>query len=540
MLRELHVTNLGIVDDLTLLLGPGLTAITGETGAGKTLLVEAVDLLLGGRADAGLVRSGADEARVEGRFEDSVGNELLLVRVVSAEGRSRAYIDGSLATVTQLATVGATLVDLHGQHAHQALLQGPAQRRSLDRFIGPPAQDPLTRLREARLEQGQIEKDLESFGGDARARAREIDLLSFQVDEIDGAAIEHPGEDVALEAEEALLSDSTALREALEVAYEAISTRGRDAIGEAVGVLNGRDPFAEIESRLRNVEAEIADIVNEIRNTMERVVDDPERIEAVRSRRRLLREFTRKYGETLVDVLAFAEETRARLAELEGYEVKAALLEESRAAAQSRIDGAARDLSEARRMASPVLAKAVVSHFADLALPKARLEVALEATALSGEGVDEVTFLLAANPGEELRPLARAASGGEMSRVMLALRLVLSEAPATLVFDEVDAGIGGEVGTAVGRLLAELGTRHQVLCVTHLAQVAAQADTQVVVGKAEQNRRTVAKVVPVSGDDRRTELARMMGGLDTENARALADELLANATSSRSPRKAHS
>ncbi len=540
MLRELHVTNLGIVDDLTLLLGSGLTAITGETGAGKTLLVEAVDLLLGGRSDAGLVRTGADEARIEGRFEDEAGGEILLVRVIPAEGRSRAYIDGALATVAQLAEVGATLVDLHGQHAHQALLQGRAQRKSLDRFIGTKAQESLDRLRSARSERNQLDKDLSALGGDERERAREIDLLSFQLDEIERAAIEHAGEDVALEAEEALLSDATNFREALAKAYDAVQSRCRDALGEAVGALSGREPFSDIEQRLRSVEAELGDVADEIRGTLERVVDDPERIEAVRSRRRLLREFTRKYGETLADVLEFAQEIKVRLAELDSYEVRAAEIEERIAQSDAVITESARSLSQARQKASPVLANEVMSHFADLALPNARLEVSLEVGQLTDDGFDEVTFLLAANSGEDLKPLARAASGGEMSRIMLALRLVLSDAPATLVFDEVDAGIGGEAGVAVGRLLAQLGTRHQVLCVTHLAQVASHADNQVTVEKTEVEHRTVAQVSPVVDEKRRSELARMLGGLDTDHARSLADELLSSAADSRVAKKGQS
>ena len=540
MLRELHVTNLGIVDDLTLLLGSGLTAITGETGAGTTLLVEAVDLLLGGRSDAGLVRTGADEARIEGRFEDEAGGEILLVRVIPAEGRSRAYIDGALATVAQLAEAGATLVDLHGQHAHQALLQGRAQRKSLDRFIGTKAQESLDRLRSARSERNQLDKDLSALGGDERERAREIDLLSFQLDEIERAAIEHAGEDVALEAEEALLSDATNFREALAKAYDAVQSRCRDALGEAVGALNGREPFSGIEQRLRSVEAELGDVADEIRGTLERVVDDPERIEAVRSRRRLLREFTRKYGETLADVLEFAQEIQVRLAELDSYEVRAAEIEERIAQSDAVITESARSLSQARQKASPVLANEVMSHFADLALPNARLEVSLEVGQLTDDGFDEVTFLLAANSGEDLKPLARAASGGEMSRIMLALRLVLSDAPATLVFDEVDAGIGGEAGVAVGRLLAQLGTRHQVLCVTHLAQVASHADNQVTVEKIEVEHRTVAQVSPVVDEKRRSELARMLGGIDTDHARSLADELLSSAADSRVAKKGQS
>jgi len=530
MLHELHVTDLGIVDDLTVLLGPGLTAITGETGAGKTLLVEAVDLLLGGRADAGVVRAGAIEARVEGRFEDLEGREVVLARVVPTDGRSRAYIDGRLVTVGELAGIGARLVDLHGQHAHQSLLAPAVQRAALDRFAGPPALEPLASLRAAREEVTELDRELDALGGDARARAREIDLLRFQIGEIDDAGIEDAGEDVTLEAEEALLADATAHRDAIEAAFAALDGAAIDGLGTAVSALTGRAPLRAIEERLRAAQNEVTDVERDLRLLSEQIVEDPARVEAVRARRRQLRELCRKYGETLTEVLAFAAEARRRLDELEGYETRAAELEAARTGAQARVDQSAAALSRARTEAAPRLSDAVGRHFSDLAMAAARLTVDVEPGPLGDDGSDAVTYLLAANVGEAPKPLAKAASGGELARAMLALRLVLSEAPPTLVFDEVDAGIGGEAGSAVGRLLADLGARHQVLCVTHLAQVAAHADAQVVVQKREESGRTVANASSVQGSARLAELSRMLAGVDSERARRHAEELLERAT----------
>ncbi|HZP30471.1 MAG TPA: DNA repair protein RecN [Acidimicrobiia bacterium] len=540
MLVELHVANLGIVDDLTLLVAPGLTAITGETGAGKTLLVEAVELLLGARADASLVREGAPEARVEGRFVDDDGGERVLARVVPADGRARAYVDGRLATAGELAAVGATLVDLHGQNSHQSLLAPAVQRAALDRFAGTPAAQALHELRTARDDARAATAELASLGGDARARARELDLLRFQIDEIEQAVIDDPAEDVTLEAEEALLRDAAGHRAALAAAYDALENRGYDAVGVAASALADRHPFDDLSARLRSVLAELADIESELRLAAERVPDDPERLEAIRSRRQLLRELQRKYGDTLAEVLAFAATTRARLAELESYEERAASLEAARADADRRAAAAAARLSEIRRAAAAPLGERVSEHLSDLAMPAARISVLVEPAELTEDGADTVTFVLSANPGEPPRPLARAASGGELSRTMLALRLVLSEAPPTLVFDEVDAGLGGEAGTAVGRHLAELGRRHQVLCVTHLAQVAAHADAQVAVTKRERGGRTVTVATVVEGEDRIGELARMLAGLGSDHARRHAAELLDAARADRAPRRRRS
>jgi DNA repair protein RecN (Recombination protein N) len=528
MLTELHVADLGIVADLTLVVGPGLAAITGETGAGKTLLVEALELLVGGRADATLIRDGASEARVEGRFVDpDTGAETVLARVLPSEGRSRAYVDGRLATVGELTEIGARLVDLHGQHAHQSLLAQSVQRGALDRFAGPAAIDPLTEHRTACAAIRRIEDDLAALGGDERSRARELDLVRFQIGEIQSAGLHDDGEDVALEAEEALLADAIAHRDALTVAYGAVEGSGLDAVGAAAAALAGRTPFAELAERLRATQAELAELGSELRVARDAVEDDPGRLETIRARRLLLRELTRKYGETIADVRAYEIEATQRLAELEGYETRAAELELERDEARSRRARAAAALSQARLAAAGALADAITPHLRQLAMPAAAFEVVVAPGEVSDDGADRVTFQLSANPGEPPRPLARVASGGELSRAMLAMRVVLSEAPPTLVFDEVDAGIGGEAGVAVGRLLADLAGRHQVLVVTHLAQVAAFADAQVVVEKREQGKRTVASAQTVAGEERVRELSRMLAGVgESAHARSHAAELL--------------
>jgi DNA repair protein RecN (Recombination protein N) len=527
VLTELHVTDLGIVADLTLVLGPGLTAITGETGAGKTLLVEAVELLVGGRADTTLVRDGAPEARVEGRFLDDAGREVVLARVVPLDGRSRAYIDGRLATVGELAEVGAQLVDLHGQHAHQSLLAPAVQRGALDRFVGSPATDPLATYRAAREELRRIASELEGLGGDERARARELDLLRFQIGEIEGAGLDDAAEDVALEAEEALLADAIAHREALAAAYGAVEGPALDTVGAAAAALAGRAPFAELAERLRGMQAELAELGRDLRVALDSVEDDPQRLEEIRARRALLRELTRKYGETLADVRTYADESRRRLAELEGYEARAAELEHVREVTRAQAADAAAALSRARLAGAGSLAEAVTPHLRELAMPAAAFEVVVESADPTDDGSDRVTFLISANPGEPPRPLGKVASGGELARAMLAARVVLSEAPPTLVFDEVDAGIGGEAGAAVGRLLADLAGTHQVLVVTHLAQVAAYADAQVVVEKRERGKRTVASAETVSGEERVWELSRMLAGVgESAHARSHAAELL--------------
>jgi len=537
MLHELRVENLGIIADLLLPLAPGMTVITGETGAGKTLIVDALDLLCGGRADASLVRDGAEEARVEGRFV--VGDdEVVLTRVVPAAGRTRGYIDGHLATAAELAARGRDLVYLHGQHAHQSLLIPAEQRAMLDRFAGEAAADARAELTAAHDTRRALEHEQTEIGGDDRSRARQIDLLRYELQEIDEAAISVPDEEATLAAEEEILADAEAHREALEAAHAQLEGGAQDAFGVAIAALAGREPFAAIAERLRALQIDTAELDHDVRAAAEGIVADPQRLADVQQRRARLRELVRKYGPTLADVQAYAVEARVRLEQLEGHDARAAELDAALADAARAVEKAARALSEARTAAAGPLATAVAANLRILAMPNASFDVAVEPgdfAAAGEDGADEVSFLMAPNPGEPARPLARAASGGELARAMLALRVVLTAAPPTLVFDEVDAGIGGEAGTAVGRALATLGGQHQVLCVTHLPQVAAFADAQVAVSKAETDGRTVAGAELLLDDARVGELSRMLAGVgESSHARRHAEELLARSRDLRS------
>src|SRR5665213_3053015 len=300
MLEELRVRNLGVIDDVTVTLGPGMTALTGETGAGKTLLVEALALLLGGRADPTLVRAGATEAVVEGRFAEVADEQVILARAVAKAGRSRAWVDGRMASVSGLAEVGAQLVELHGQHLHQSLVHGAAQRAALDGF----ADIDLTPMHAARNRRRILEAESASLGGDARQRAREADLLAYQIAEIEAAALEDASEDDRLEAEEDRLAAASAHREAAAIALEALTGTGteteahsaQDRLAEAAGALSDRPPLAPLEERSRAMMAELADVGTELRQVVETWDEDPERLEAVRARRQLLHELGRKYG----------------------------------------------------------------------------------------------------------------------------------------------------------------------------------------------------------------------------------------------------
>ena len=542
MLAELRIRDLGVIAEAQLVLGQGMTAVTGETGAGKTLLVEAIELLVGGRADSVLVRAGSSEAWVEGRFVAG-DHEVTLARAVPAGGRSRAYVDGRMAPVAALADAGFGLVDLHGQHAHQSLLAGPVQRAALDAF-GSVDHGPLVAARE-RLR--ALEQELEALGGDEAARAREVELLRFQVAEIEAAAIAGPDEDVALEAEEERLADAGAHREAAAGAAQALGGEGgaSDAVGAALALVARRAPLAPLEERLRALSAEVAEAATDLRAAAEGLEDDPERLAQVRDRRSLLHHLVRKYAGgpgrgALAEVLSFASEARSRLARLESHAERAAALQRDREAARGELANAAAAVGQARRRAAPRLAEAVEARLQELAMPAARFEV----TVGDDDPGDDVAFLLAANPGEPALPLSKVASGGELSRAMLAARLVLGRRsapagwPTTMVFDEVDAGVGGRAALAVGRALAALASPtaagRQVLVVTHLPQVAAYADHQVTVHKTRRDGRTVAEARVLDGEDRVVELSRMLSGQpESSAARGHAEELLAAAARQR-------
>lgn len=520
MLSELRIENLGVIEKLEIVFADGLTALTGETGAGKTMLVEAISLLVGGRADASIIRPGAQEARVEGRFVDDNG-EVVLARVIPTDGRSRAYVNGRLATVGNLAEHGAALVDLHGQHAHQSLLNQSAQRAALDAFAGVD----LTALREARAKLTEIDANLAAIGGDERARAREIDLLAFQVEEISAANLEDANEDDHLEREEDLLADAVAHRQALWQAVATLTEDGGagDALAQSISALGHRDALGEFANRLRTLQQELTDVAGDLRAKAESTEEDPDRLEEIRKRRQLLVDLRRKYGETLAEVIEYGRQAAQRLADLQGFEQRASELDAQRKVALANLAKAEKVVGTKRRGAGPKLASAVEAHLKTLAMNNASLAITV-----GDDPGDEVTVLLSANPGSPLLPLTKVASGGELARTMLALRLVLTQAPGTLVFDEVDAGIGGTAAVAVAKSLADLGQKHQVLVVTHLAQVAAAAQTQINVAKTVRAKQTFASATVLSGQDRVDEIARMLsGGVAKDSAIEHARDLLA-------------
>lgn len=528
MLVELSIENLGIIESVRLTLESGFTALTGETGAGKTMLVEAINLVVGQRADVSVIRDGAEEARVEARFLTSTKDgevETILCRVLHREGRSRAYVNDRMATVTTLAEIGQELVDIHGQHAHQRLLSASVQRDSLDTFGGVDT----TQLRSAREAVTQIDANLAALGGDEKSRVREIDLLSFQCEEIENARLTSDSEDADLSQEEDQLSDVVRHQEALLAVASLFADDGNvlDLLGQAARAIGPVGSMAEVQSRIAAVIAESQDISHVVRQAGENSEENPERLEEIRLRRHALRDLNRKYGDTLADVMAFGAEARTRLDELLGYAERVQELETARIKALVVLKKRQLEVGDARRACAPKLAKAVEKRLRLLALPHATIQVAVGDAQTDPSG-ESVVFMLSANPGSAAQPLTKVASGGELARVMLSLRLVLTGDPATMVFDEVDAGIGGSAAVAVAQALRELGADHQVFAVTHLAQVAASAHSQVVVSKTVKANKTFGSATKVAIEDRASEIARMLsGGVADETATTHAQELLA-------------
>ena len=541
MLTHLQLRDLVIVDEAELDFGPGLTALTGETGAGKSIVVDALLLIAGGRGGADIVRQGAERAEVAASFAalpDAAvawleaqaiehNGEVIVRRVIGVDGRSRAYVNGQMVPIQQLREFAEFLIEVHGQQEFQHLVKRSAQREMLDEHLDQPALPGVVAEIHDRFR--GCRRDYDSLKLAADDRESRLDLLRYQLAEIDAAALEDPDEDVTLAEEEDRLAEAAAHREAAATALAALDSgdAGRGAVVDLLGVaraaLDGRGPLATLAGRLAGLQADASDAASELRHVVETWEDDPVRLEQVRTRRHLLRELARKYGEGSAGVLAFAEEARRRVGELDSAEERAGTIRAQLETVAAEVAVAEATVGAMRRRAAPKLAAAVEERLRSLAMPQARLEVTVAET----DPGDDVTILLGANPGEAVLPLAKVASGGELARAMLALRLVLTDAPPTMVFDEVDAGVGGEAAQAVGRALAEVAERHQVLVVTHLAQVAACAGCQLGVHKDVADGRTVAQAAVLSGDDRVVELARMLSGRPgSATARRHAEELL--------------
>jgi DNA repair protein RecN (Recombination protein N) len=556
VLTELRIRNVGVIDDVTLRLGAGLNVLTGETGAGKTMVVSALQLLLGHRADADRVRAGAASALVEGcvapppdAAQEWMGSdeaELIVSREVAAAGtagRSRARIAGQMAPVSALAQCLGAVVELHGQDDSSRLSSSAMQRELLDRFGGEELASAVAAYTGTFAAWRTAAAELEELRIAAQDREREADRLRFELGEID-VVDPQPGEEAQLSADLGRLEHAEALTSAAMTAAAALTDDGgaRDVLAGASAALQGAAGFDatldELAVRVESLTAEAQDAGLDLHRYATDLEADPAALETLRERHAGLVRLSRKYGQAApgeVDtggILAYAERARRMLTDLDSGEQRAADLaaEVARLADSLAADG--RRLHDERTVAGKQLAEAVQGHLADLAMAGARMDVEVEVIEPVAHGADRVTFLLAANAGEPALPLGKAASGGERSRVALALRLALTDADATpvLVFDEVDAGIGGATALEVGRKLASLARRRQVLCVTHLPQLAAYADHHFLVTKAAEGDRTVAHVDPLDAGQRVAELSRMLSG-QPDSAAALdhATELLRTA-----------
>ena len=553
MLTELRIKNFAIIESLSLPLAAGFNVLSGETGAGKSIIVDALGLLLGERANSDMIRTGTEKATVEGTFEiggdktvarllDDRGIEVeeglvVLKREVSSSGRGRAWINGGAVTAAVLADVGRLLVNLHGQHEAQTLIDQDSQRRILDAFAG--ASDPAAEVKGAHEELSLVRRtitDLSKRRGDAEKRA---DYLRHVAKEIGDARVT-VGEDERLEDEARRLEHADELRQLTETATAAISgdenslVDQASAIGKTLAAIQKIDPSLDRLSELYDAAFyNIEELGRELDLYLETIELDPARLEAVRRRRDLLFLLTKKYGPTIADVIEAGEKARAELELAESGGLDIGVLEKRRAEAEKRLSVAAAKLTMLRVEGGRKLASAVDDVLPDLGMTDGHFSVDLpKSDEIQATGAEGVVFKVSLNVGHEARPLARVASGGELSRVMLALKTILArlDGVPTLVFDEVDAGIGGRVGLQIGETMRRVAGSHQVFAISHLPQIAARAHHHMVVSKSPRGGVTTADITVVDGDDRIREIARMLGGdPESDVSRAHARELIEGA-----------
>jgi DNA repair protein RecN (Recombination protein N) len=551
VLTELSVENVALIEEATLELSPGLNVITGETGAGKTLLATALQMLLGGRARSETVRSGARRATVEGTFvlpeetgarfliealgdlaeEVDDDDGLVLRRTLTGEGRSRCYVGGVSVPVRALASLGERLVSYHSQREQTRLTEPAEQLAILDDFLDTTAAEAR---HEHELIWRAVENDraaLQEIRTTSEARLREVEFLRYQVTELESAGYDQQ-ELSDLSRERERLRNVTDLLQTTSAASAGLSsedgTGAVDAVARAASELETAsgydDSLSGLLKRLHGISAELDDVLYELRSYLEELEADPNRLEAVEDRLAAMRALERKYG----DVEVYLQESRERLTRLENLDEETAGLEERLAEGERRLEVIAAELRSGREAAAQRLSGKVQENLADLNLGKTTFRAELVPAEPGPSGTERVEFMIQPNPGEPELPVRRYASGGELSRIMLAIRLAQErvEPGATYIFDEVDAGIGGETATAVGAKLRELGDRNQVLTITHLPQIASGAGTHVIVEKEEAGGRTITRIERIEGEERRRELARMLSGRIDEASLAHASELL--------------
>ena len=560
MLRELRIENLLLIERAELRFDEGFNVITGETGAGKTVLAHSLDLLMGGRARPQIVRPGASEAWVEGTFDlpadltddpqlaevaqrlPEDADQLVLGRRVSAAGRTAAFIGGRSASAGELKLLGSRLLAFYGQHEHRRLVLSSAQLEVLDGFAGEAHLERRRRYREAHTRAEHARRELEQLRERDGASERDLDLYRYELSEIESAAPDG-AEEAELNAERSRLGHAEGLRLAAARALAAISGSEHDggggagALAEAEGAMRasvGVDPELDrVGERVAALAVEVGDVAGELRSYLERIEADPERVAAVEERLDVLDRLKRKHGGLIESVLAHAERCRTEIERLEGAEGRGAELESQLAAAEARRAELGAELTSVRRKAAHRLEKQVAEELEELAMPGAKLGVKLEPVpdGFGPTGAETVTFLIATNPGIEPAPLRDAASGGELSRVMLALTgLGAAASAATLCFDEIDGGVGGNTSRTVGERLRSLGQARQVICITHLPQVASLASGHFRISKRVRGGEALASVKRVDGEELVAEICRMLGAdRGDEAASRHAQELLAAA-----------
>lgn len=540
MLRELTIRNVAVIDEVTATFLPGLNVLTGETGAGKSILIDALQLVLGARGSETLLRAGAEEAAVEAAFDAGPasravellegegialepGEPLILRRHLFRDGRTRAYASGRLTSVATLRTLGESLVDIHGQHPGQWLLDPRRHRELLDGYAG--IAEEVRAYRERFSQWQSLRREREELAAAERERTQRQDLLEFQRREIEGSHLE-PGEEEALTAEHAILSNHERLFAAVEQTYGTLEESDEAILVRLAAAATRLREAAGIDQRLREVletletgGMHLGEAARGLRDYRGRIEFDPERLDAIEARLHEIGKLKRKYGASVGEILDHLAQVRAELSTLERSEERLGELEQGLTDTQRDLAGLADRLSAARARAAPKLQEAILEGIRELGMAKATFEVRMNPAgsgeeALGPYGKDEVEFLISPNPGEPLKPLHKIASGGELSRTMLAIRVILAatDQTPTLIFDEVDAGIGGTTADMVGRKLTAASRQRQVLCVTHLPQIACYADHHVTVSKRIMRDRTQTAVQALSAPERAQELARMLGG----------------------------
>jgi DNA repair protein RecN (Recombination protein N) len=547
MLTELHIYDFALVRKLALAFGPGLNVLTGETGAGKSIIIDAIGSILGDRSGPEFVRGGADRARVDATFlvdsfdspaslaedadEESESADLtpetyaeegllLISRDITRAGRSTLRMNGKSVTLAMAREITRHLADMHGQHEHQSLLAPDRHVEILDRWIGRPALHARDGVADAHREWSRLQRERSRLLTDERERSRRLDLLKYQTEEIRAARLK-PGEEETLQSERSRLAGAEKLFGSAAEAMTLLSEKDENAV-EAMSVAvarlrdaQGIDPtVGPILETLETALFSLEDAVRDLSDYRENIEFNPERLAEVEERIDLLRGLKRKYGDSIEEILAHAADAAKEIDDLERSEERSQELDAAIQAAEEELKRRCARLSDLRRSAAPELETALMRELADLSMERTRFRVQMDAIPPGPLGAERVEFLLSANPGEPLKPLAKIASGGELSRIMLALKSVTAQAggPPLMIFDEIDVGVGGRTGSALAAKLRALGDRSQALCVTHLPQIAAAAHRHFSILKVQEGDRTIVEVREVTGDERITELARMLGG----------------------------